>query len=371
LSLLSVYFYIKSFKENRLIYWIAFVAFTVLDIYTFFITVFLLVSLDVYYLLFFNKYKKLISKWLVTQVITLFILIPCIIIIFKQILEPSPFSAIAFIHRPSLLTLFYYFQIFNIGFGAPFFIYFCAFLLCLWLFIVGILSIAGEKEERGLLLLWFLLPPFLIYILSFIIRPIFLHRTLIYVTPAYYIILACGIAKIKTRLFWLPLFLFTLLSFVSLRNQFDNVMPLPAIPYHLGVFVKIENKSAAEYIERNFQPGDVIGHLSFYTLLPFIYYHSNKFEEKCVSQIDDYNFRFYHYHSDPIFQHRFSFVSINKFIKGNKRIWLIISSFGVRDKPLLIYPEKSKQAKEWLDKKDFASITREIKRFIPLINDQQ
>jgi len=349
LSIFSIYFYIKSLEENRPIFWLAFIAFTVLDIYTFFITLFLLISLNVHYFFFFNKYKKLIYKWLVTQVIILFLLIPWIIIIFKQILNPAPFSTIAFIQRPSLLTLFYSWQIFNIGFGAPFFIYFSTFLLCLWLFIFGILSIAAEKEKRDLLLAWFLMPPFLIYLLSLIIKPIFLHRTLIYVTPAYYIILACGLARIKKKLVWIPLSLFTLLSLVSLRNQFNNLLPLPSIPYHPAVFVKIENKLAADYIESNFQKGDIIGHLSFYTLLPFIYYHSDKFEEKCVSKIDGYNMRFYHLHSDPTFQKRFGFTDIKEFIKDNKRIWLVISSFGATEKPFLIEGKKLKQAKERLD----------------------
>ncbi len=350
LSLLSIYFYIKSVKENRPITWLALIVFIILAVYTHIVALFLLIALNVHYFSFFNKYRKLISKWLVTQVTILFFLIPWIILIFKQLLEPDSFSAVAFISRPSLLRLFYSFQIFNIGYGAPLFICLLAVFLGLWLFVIGILSIKTEKEKASLLLVWFLTPVILIYIISFMMKPIYLHRTLIYVTPAYYIILACGFVKIKKKIVWILLVLFILLSFVSLRNQYKNVLPLSSIPYHPGVFVKVENKLAANYIEKNFQKGDIIGHLSFYTLLPFIYYHSGKFQEKCVSEIDDYNFRFYHLHSNPAFQNQFSFVDIKQFVKGNKRIWLVISSFGASNSPLQLHPERLVKAKKWLDK---------------------
>jgi len=99
LVLLSVYFYLKSLKEDRKLSWIAFVTFVILSIYSHFIAIFILLSLNIHYFSFFNKYKKLVSTWLITQLAVLFFLIPWFMIISKQLSLPNPFVTSPFIQK--------------------------------------------------------------------------------------------------------------------------------------------------------------------------------------------------------------------------------------------------------------------------------
>ncbi|MBN1995077.1 MAG: glycosyltransferase family 39 protein [Anaerolineae bacterium] len=107
-------------------------------------------------------------------------------------------------------------------------------------------------------------PLLLIYFLSFI-TPLYHVRYIFTYSPAFYIILAAGLAWLTTRLrFWVALFAATLLLAASGYSVYQM---------HFNPRYQADDyRSAVNFIQAHWQPGDVILANAGYTYTAFVYY---------------------------------------------------------------------------------------------------
>lgn len=370
--LMSIYNLIKSLKDNRLRFWIGFIIFTILCLHSHFITVFLLIIVNFFFLYCYfidKKYKVLLKKWVITQLVIGSLYFPVMIGLLKKVSVWYGWPP-----EPSFALVIQSFIYFNMGFNAPAIVHCLAVLLFLPLFLRGILFSYKQKEYKNsiwLLLFWLFIPITMVVIVSAAISPIYIERVFLYSLPAYYIIIAFGLYKIKKQPIYLcVLTLLIIFSSLSLKNYYQNIWPpieFLNCTNHPGVIEKKEYKRAAKYVQDNFQKGDVIAHSSNATYDSFLYYHDNELKENWVEPPDYKNKASLKiqkaYRGTPPFLKLVKTnrtVDIEQIIKGGSRIWLIYSSWSLKND----MSESSIRVKFWLDqnytlisRKDFHGIT--------------
>lgn len=171
-----------------------------------------------------------------------------------------------------LLNILILFNIFNIGFNLNMFLFIVAFLAFTLFFLLGIINFRKNPKSTSFLIIWLFFPVILVLVGSIFI-PVFLHRYFIFCLPAYLILLALGIAECKMRNFVVIIILFIMLAttFISLKNYYNDVYPLPESMFRPGVHENKDYKRAAFYIKDNYLKGDLIAHssLSTYDSIPF------------------------------------------------------------------------------------------------------
>lgn len=353
LSLLSVYFLIRILKENKLWSWMWFIVFTVLCLYTHNMSLLLLLAENVYFLSFYKRHKKISLKWLISQSTILILYVPWLVTIIYQIVKIKIPFTFFWVPKPSLQIIIHTFNIFNLGYNATGRLYTYGSLVFFPLFLWGFYKGIKEKINIYLLLCWLFIPLIAAILISMMLKhgSIYLYRTFIYISPAYYIVIANGLNNIKNYKFSsLTFSLIIILSIVALKNYYQNVLPLPVIPYHPSIFIKKDYSSASDYIKKEFQKGDIVAHTSRSTVAPFMYYHNNELKEKWAVSPDNLDYL----HNKEIFSHQpslsklsllepFLGASIQKLSQDYQRIWLVFSGWELNDR-------EEPEIKDWLDK---------------------
>jgi 4-amino-4-deoxy-L-arabinose transferase-like glycosyltransferase len=344
LTLMSIYFFINILKENKLSSWIYFVLFTTLCLYAHNFTLFILLAENIYLFTFFGKNKKMGTSWMTSQLVILSLYAPWLIIVTYQILRGKIFSAFFWVPQPSIQTVIHTFNVFNLGYNSTKALYLCGFLVFFFLFLSGIWKGVRKKEKMHLLLFWLFIPMIITIFISIILKPssIYLYRALIYVSPAYYIIVAEGLNNIrKPGIAFTSLSIIIILTTFALWNQYNNVFALSVIPYRPAIFARKEIESAADYIQKDFQEGDAIAHTCRSTVAPFIFYQDNKLEQQWVVSANNTDWL----HWKEIFSQPsvsnvnllkpFLGVDIKQLGENYKRIWLVSSGWelDVRESP--------------------------------------
>ncbi len=338
LAILSVYWLNSSLKKNQLLSWAFFVIFTTFCVYSNNIAVFLLVAENLFFFIFYRKCCGLAAKWLTAQFIIFILYIPNLIIIINQIVDKQIFEIFFWVPKPSILTFIHTFNIFNLGYNNTKTIYLSALFIFALLFFYG--AWAEKKETKNIALLIFCLftPIIFVIIISLILKKnsIYLYRNFLFVLPAYCIIVANGLSKIKKYIAYSSLVFIIAFSFLSLYNYYQDFFPISGTSslqqYLPGIFVKKEIKYAASFIKKKFKNGDGIAHVCRSTYGSFMFYNKRKFEERWVINNSNEDWK----HWGEIYQRhkiiRTIFdrkpVSIEQFVKGKKRAWLVLAGWG-------------------------------------------
>ena len=262
---LSAYFLFQALEKGDNRPWIGFIIASVLLIYTNYIgLLFLAVGWP---LLCIKKYRKLAKKMVIAHIIIVAFFVPWVRIFWQHLL----FVKEAFwITRPSFFSIMITIKNFNIGYNS-----FQSFFTLSWILFFG-LALRGvfhlRQKARLFLLTSMCLPILLIFIISQQI-PIYLDRQLILFSPFYYIIIAAGIADIKSNVArWAVICLILVFVVPSIGNYFSNYMPAESYIYHQGAYTKKPFQPAINYIEDNWQKGDAIVYSHVSVKPSFIYY---------------------------------------------------------------------------------------------------
>ena len=345
LSLMAFFYLIQSLRSNKLCYWFGLIIFTAFSLNTHNVAIFLLIVENIFFIFFYKRYKSLLKRWLVSQLFIILFFLPHFAAIFGQTVNyqiSNPFSV-----YPAANHLFNFIQsfiIFNSGYNSVKAIQFLAVLLFTPLFFLGIMD-KNKKEEICLLLCWLFIPIILTSVLTILITHVYLFRTLVHISAAYYILIAYGISKLKPRNVYLfVLFGYAFLAGLGLKNYYQNYFPLPEFPYRIAVHPKKETRVAASYIENNFQKKDLIGHTNPVTYLPFFYYHKDGFEEKLFTL--GYFTNFYSVYAKVLKFVKMQPVDIRELTKIKyDRIWLVFSSSENNQ-----LDQRSKNIKDYFDR---------------------
>ncbi len=122
-------------------------------------------------------------------------------------------------------------------------------------------TLPGGRRVLVLLVIWLLLPPLEIYVVSLLV-PVFLDRYLIWVMPAFVTLLACGVAALYGT--WRPLGVATfgaIVAFNLLGVWMQGSQP-----------IKSDFRSAAAYVSTHEAPGDLLIFQIPYNRYTFSYY---------------------------------------------------------------------------------------------------
>lgn len=318
LALLSSYFFIMSLKRNRWPLWLGYAASSALLIYTHYFGFLALLSHAAYFLLFWNRHKKLLRPLIVSGAVIFVLYIPWISVLMRQT-GTAPSFGPAF-GPPIILDAVFLLISFNAWIspdfqtrialknhdfgqitGAGMLMILSILLLALLfalMFIVGIAKKAKNYNIKNIcsprhvfLMLWFLLPVFVLFIVSYLSGYTSFFgptRYLLFVTPAYYLIIADGIAKIKKRQA-LIVILIAMLSSVPLYNYYNN--------YDKGQY-----RESAMHISSNMAYDEQVLVHKYNIVIPFGYYFKGG-------------------HSIPLR----NIEDIKKPVKNRKSFWLVVS----------------------------------------------
>lgn len=316
--------FLNEGNKNKNNSWFKFVIFTVLSIYTSYICLFLIFAENMFFFIFYKRYRYLINKWLIGQLLIFILFSPWLIMLFKQIEFLKISDANNWIPKGSWSHLMRTFDIFNVSYNANF-------LICLYarplffslLFLGTVLGIKTNFERKIFLLLWLFIP-MILSIATSSISPAYTYRNFNYSSLAYYIIIAYGLSKLRNLCLY-PIFFIVLFSSMSLYNYYRNLYPLPEIFYRTGVHPKKDNRSATNYILANFQNGDMVYHTCYSTVVPFLYYASFSPIEKVQNMIKK------DYSMDPLeYVKKFAIKNkseIRQKVSGYRKVWLVFSAW--------------------------------------------
>lgn len=272
-SLLSIFFFYKAFKENKIRLWTGFVISTLLGLYTHFYMLIILVIISPFFIhmLYKNRssilvnLRKLSKKKIFLLALALVFVSIFLIPILEMTLNIVKTGQLGREYGIPPESLFLrLFRQFSIDYGI---------LLFFPTFLIGLFaSIKKQRQSTTLLLLWVFLPILMILILAFTFgEEVYVtSRQMIFILPGYLIGVSRGISSIASSLFnWLA----------HTLNRFGHsVMHLPetkqmAISLLIAIVVfgsvsvndlrsyceseNVDWRAAAEYLKTNAHPNDI------------------------------------------------------------------------------------------------------------------
>lgn len=228
--------------------------------------------------LFFQYYSGELSGFLSPIFLAVFLFTPWIIYF---IMLGSASNTQPFILPPSSITLFQTMVNYFFGLQDP---VIQAVLVSLWpLAVVPLFFLFSKREKkiRFKYLAYFLtssfLPIILVFIISFI-RPIFLSRYLILVTPSLFMLFAWILENISFRASRIIIIIVAFVMFCSVLYQNQSA----------GTPVKENYKAVTDYLNKQAQPGDIIAVSPPFTVYPLMYYYTGHTRMTSIPEWDLY-----------------------------------------------------------------------------------
>jgi len=282
LTLLSITLFLKILKNKvpGINLYISYGVSTILLLYTTLWGIFVVVVQNLFYLQKVTQKKR----WVITQIIIFIIFLGWLVPFFMFIFENKEYlkACIDWIQRPDVSSLAETFKTFSFGGsrcgGWDFFIN----PKEIWpsqglLYILGFLFISGELSSRSVnsgnilfINLWLFIPIVSLFLCSFVFCPIFMIRYLIFVSPAYYILVAKGIDRIRNYLCQVVVILTI------------TILTLPSLDTYYTKELKINWKEAINYVETRIGRDEIIVIAPAHTSQMFSYYSRDgvKFQNK-------------------------------------------------------------------------------------------
>ncbi len=289
--LAASYFFLRLLQKNSWRTWGGFIVFSSLAYYSYYVPLQIALAQFVLLLCYLRTYRVLFRKWVVAQALAFAPLLPWLALYFSQ---DTPRIGIGWIPKPTILapleTLWAFSSGYSGGLTAGAAIALLPFCLALAL---GTLSVMRDSTPHKLFLfLWLVVPITATFLLS-LLRPIYVHRYLIFALPAYLTLMACGIMNTPTRIVRLAL------TAVVLAIMFNGLLRI----YFDPGFFKQDWRGAANYVQNGAQTGDVIAVESFEDVPPFKYYYKGDLKLIAVNNQ--------------------SFGDFEESMEGYERLWLI------------------------------------------------
>ena len=260
-SLLSLYCLYQMFNTNQRKFWVGFIIFNILNLYTHNFSIFVLTEESIIWTIFilWSVFKKRNNyRWGINKMLKFCLTLTGVIIlslpISQQFLSATKYELAG---GRVVLNPIYYKNLlcrYGAGNGLPLLVY-------NFFFIVGFLSLfkGDKRKEIGLLIFWLVFP---FFVLSFLELKHFFHiRYVIFTYPAYIIIISKGITNflnlkynphLKNVLTALVLIIFASLSYIPLKLYYQ--MPARLADWR-GAANYISNtaKDGAKIITQGFQ----------------------------------------------------------------------------------------------------------------------
>jgi len=264
LTLLSIYFFIRFFKDRSCKVLISYILFSILLMYSHIYGLFIIISQNIYLIVLFFSSNELFSlnikRWILTQFLLIVLFIPWI-----KIFITLTFGVVKdglWLPIPSLLSIVKSFGAYSGGI-----LLFLLFLILLSFSIIKYEGISGNIDRRNisksiksyfrkirllnineilLLLVWLLTPIILPFTISLFSTPIYTTKYTIVASPAFYLLIAKGINNISHKyLKSIIISVIIIISLVYIREYYINID-------------KEQWRDVASYIDDNAKNGDLL-----------------------------------------------------------------------------------------------------------------
>lgn len=270
LALTSVYFFLSVLRNDKFYYWIGFIFSTALMLYTDYLPYFLLPAYLIYIVLNRKKINTPTQKAFAPAFLAIFLLLtPWIYFFIKQLsiglseaaASPQWAKVVGGASAKNLLLVFVKFSIGRISYSNDL-VYTLLFApVAIFFSILALFSFFRISPYRSFTWYWLLVPISLSFILSFFI-PVFVYFRLLFVIPAFYIILASAINTINHKVVVRTLLLGVLIvNFVSLAIYLTNKK-----------YQREDWRSATNYVIQNSNKDSIVLFLDKQPFSPFSYY---------------------------------------------------------------------------------------------------
>ena len=280
LTLISFFFYIRVLKAKRNIYAVIYVLSSILLYYAHDFGIFIIAAQNLYFIINFKSLRFIILTWLLSQIIILLGILPGLIFsINYKVVGPG---GIDWLEAPEIWTPFITFNYYlGAGFDYPpikAIVIAFIFLLTgtfLYSYIIGkerwleslrsfteaLKSLKNRKSEILLVGLWLIVPISMALVISEIIKPIYHHRYLMCSAPAFYILTALVLTKVK-KIIPISIILITYVILIS-----------PGLYDYYSKPVREHWKQVAAYVAEHERPEDLIVFTSQRSSLNFKWYY--------------------------------------------------------------------------------------------------
>lgn len=279
LSLLSVQLYLLALQRNRWYLWWAYLLATGLSMYVHILAVLLVPFQALFYLISWPRYRGASKAWLIAMGI---LVLPYLPLAKWEI--PTLLSSFITGHKFYTLPEIFTVLLFSFGLNSAPYRGLSPAALVLFLLLAGVLLYRreGEGEEVSLrgffalvrsilakhhsalfLSLYLFVPPFVLYLIS-LGMPIFTDRYLISITPAFFLLIGCGLVAIGNRSRLLLSVCLALLLVVNLSTLW----------LQMHTKIKSDFRSTAEYMTDR---EGLILFLMPYVRQSFAYYYQGDF----------------------------------------------------------------------------------------------
>jgi 4-amino-4-deoxy-L-arabinose transferase-like glycosyltransferase len=188
----------------------------------------------------------------------------------------------------------------------------------LWLvglpMLIGAFLSEAAWRDKAALLAWLLLPPLALYLVS-LNRPIFTDRYLIWIGPAFYLLVALGAVALGQL--WKPLGLVTTLAVIGIAAT--------GAYFQAATPIKSDLRGAARYFEAHHAQGDLVIFQIPYVRYTFEYYYRQPYE----------------WADGPFTNYGMSDAQVDEqmrpIVAGCKTVWLVASEMEMWDSKLQVW----------------------------------
>lgn len=262
-SLLAIYFFWRFIKTKSILFLSATGLIFLLGLYTHQYFSLLVLSLNFFLFSNFTKYRNLLLKWSLMQIVVFFFSLPLLwLSVTLPPIKLFPFL-FSFWKIPSVFVVFAFswdaIQILNLfPFKSLNFLNFLIFLFSSTLFITFLLGLKSLRDSRDLLnffLICVFLPIIVVFLISIFFRPIFGVRSFIIFSPLYYLLAALGLSKLKQKNLTFTMIALLLMLSSFLANEYLGFKKTRSAIKPYG------------FVKNNSLPQDVFIHSDPYTLV--------------------------------------------------------------------------------------------------------
>ncbi len=265
LGLLSMYFYLRALKEGRWQWWAGHVATTSLAMYTHILAVLILLPQALWFATDWQRCRARWRGWLAAMAALTLPYLPLAVWQVPTLLSDFQTGHPFYPLDDMVRTLF---QVFSRGVDTSWGQIPLSMVVFLFLLLSG-LALRTDNGYRGVLrlALWLAVPVVAVYLVS-LGMPIFTDRYLIYVTPAYALLLARGLVATGQRWRLAQALAAALLVFFMIQSWWIQATRP----------IKSDFRGAAHQVAQGYQTGDLILFQIPYGRYTFEYYYRQPFE---------------------------------------------------------------------------------------------
>lgn len=362
ITLCSVYFFIRILKNRDASkkIWFGFVISTLMLIYTHYYAFLIVITENLLAILFIRNNNNFIKNWILSQISLVILYIPWLSYLFTSFVLIQEYKNPNIIpHVFSIIDIPLIFEYFSIGILHTFNSWkFDPIILILAILIYSVFFVKGLIELRnnqynGMIILSFLLIPFILSFMAGYKIGFPSPRHLINVSFAFYIIISLALSKIKDRRILVSILVSIVL--ISAGTTYQNQQ-------YFGSIAKNDLPKISDYINTYSEENDIILISESQAELHIAYYYTGGL--KMYGLPKDRNWEF---GVDPQNQvnpqnMNLTIRNIQNYTKGYKRFWYI--NLKLNDMPQLISKIKNDGIKNHFDINDSQSGGDMVKEYL-------